>query len=237
MLKQVKGNFTPKCHFSSKEAEELYNSLDSKRSNVSIETIKSDHRPLLVVVSLPRCGSSLTMDICERLGKYSGPCLDSPLQLGIRRGRREILLPIFEVGRIPPNEELIRLVYDLNLTSLKLCRNIDNWLNYFDQFFEIRLIILLRDEQKRDLSAKWVNNIDRLQGWDKDNKLPSMDIVKKYPFIFVRFEQLIDKNESLIKRLICFIKEKNLNEWNDDDEKDKNFISNYMIDKSVVRFA
>ena len=195
-----------------------------------------ERRELIVVVSKPRSGSSLMMDILsipQVCGFHLGPAFDSPISLGIRRGRKEILHEIFQVGWAKPNEEVIRLIHDCGIEAIKLVRGIERWLEYFEKWFNLKLIILTRDEIKRKLSAVYVQNIDSVLQCDEedDNQLPKNNLIRKYKekLCFVPFEKIFKKDVSTVKRLLEFVGKYS--------KEREDFIIKYMIEPENVQFS
>jgi len=174
-------------------------------------------KPLILVVSKPRCGSSVMMDILLSLKFKAGPIRHGILHEGLRRMRNEITHPIYIVGQTKPNDEMISLIENNEIEILKLCYNIDDWLKFLNDRFELKLIVLKRNEENRIKSTE--HDIDETE------IIQYPENFNDYNHIEFEFEKLIEKDQDLIDNLFNFLNIK-------DDDK-KKFI-NYIIDPTVV---
>ena len=169
----------------------------------AVDTDKNDNKsPMIVVAGKPRSGTSIMMDVMQMIGYELGPVKSGNPTLGIRGGRKELLNQFthYVIGQQPPNVSAIQFFKDHNIQSIKLCRNMTDWISFLKEYYKVKLILIRRNEEDRIESAKNVGNPDL--AYPETTKMPNPECYSDIDYIDIVFEKFVAKDEKTLKDLL-----------------------------------
>ena len=166
------------------------------------EIIDENKPKMIVVAGKPRSGTSIMMDAMEMLGYELGPVKAGNPYLAMRGGRKELLnqFTAFCIGQYPPNVTAIQFFKDHEISALKLCRNMTDWILFFKEYYNVKLILLRRDEEDRIESCKNVGNPDI--AYPETTKMPDPSCYNDIDYIDIEFEKFVSRDDVTIRALL-----------------------------------